>query len=259
MSAPARWVRFAHPQGREGFGTLDGGVVTVFDGDMFAGCEPTGETLALDTVALLVPCTPTKVVALWNNLRAAAQKQGLAAPKEPLYFIKPPSCLLADGGAVVRPASYAGRILFEGELGVVIGTTCVDVDEADVDDVVFGYTCVNDVTALDLIAADPSFAQWTRAKSFDTFGVVGPAIATGLDPDALVVTTSAGGRVRQEYPVSDMFFPPRRLVSLLSRDMTLVAGDVVACGTSLGAMPMRPGVPIEVTVEPVGTLTSTLA
>jgi 2-keto-4-pentenoate hydratase/2-oxohepta-3-ene-1,7-dioic acid hydratase in catechol pathway len=257
-AASQRWVRFDRGDGAIAFGTLAGDSIEVHDGDMFAGARATGEQVALADVQLRAPCTPTKIVALWNNLRAAADKQGWAEPAEPLYFIKPPSCCVGDGAPIVKPRSYDGRVLYEGELGIVIGCTCVDVGLDEVDDVVFGYTCVNDVTALDLIHADPSFAQWSRAKSFDTFGAIGPVVATGIDPDELRVQTLVGGKVRQDYPVADMFFSPRRLVSLLSRDMTLHAGDVIACGTSTGAMPMRPGVPIEVSIDGIGVLTNSL-
>jgi 2-keto-4-pentenoate hydratase/2-oxohepta-3-ene-1,7-dioic acid hydratase in catechol pathway len=171
-----------------------------------------------------------------------------------LYFIKSPSAVTAHLAAVVRPAGYEGRILYEGELGVVIGQTCADVAIEDVDDVVFGYTCVNDVTASDLITEDESFAQWTRAKSFDTFCPIGPVIASGVEPDSLRVRTLVGGKVRQDYPVSDMFFSPRQLVNLISRGMTLLPGDVISCGTSTGAMPMRPDVAVEVDVEGIGVL-----
>jgi len=252
-----RWARFATADGRVGFGSVEDDLA-VHDGDMFTGAEPTGDRLALDSVQLLTPCLPTKMIGLWNNLRAAAEKQGLATPGEPLYFLKPPSSFVAHGAPVLRPSSYSGRILYEGELGVVIGTSCVDVPLTDVDEVVFGYTCVNDVTALDLIAEDASFAQWTRAKSFDTFGAFGPVIATGLDPDLLRVQTLVGGKARQDYPVTDMIFTPRQLVSLVSRGMTLSPGDVIACGTSLGAMPMRPGVTIEVAIEGIGVLSNAL-
>lgn len=253
-----RWIRFDDGAGRAGFGTVADDVVVVHSGDMFERPEPTGEELPLASVTLLMPCLPTKMIALWNNFRAAADKNGWSTPAEPLYFFKPPSSFVAHGATVMRPTSYAGRILYEGELGIVIGKTCVDVAIEDVDEVVFGYTCVNDVTALDLITADPSFAQWSRAKSFDTFGAFGPAIATGLDPDTLHVKTIVGGKVRQDYPVSDMIFSPRQLVSLISRDMTLSPGDVIACGTSIGAMPMRPNVLIEVHIEGIGVLANSL-
>ncbi|MGD9996005.1 MAG: fumarylacetoacetate hydrolase family protein [Ilumatobacteraceae bacterium] len=253
-----RWIRFARADGTTGFGTLADDTIAIHDGDMFGGAVNSGEHIALTDVQVLAPCRPTKIVALWNNLRAAADKQGWAEPTEPLYFIKPPSCCIGHGAAVVKPKSYAGRVLYEGELGIVIGRTCVDVAPDEVDDVVFGYTCVNDVTALELINADQSFAQWSRAKSFDTFGALGPVIASGIEPDGLRVQTIVGGKVRQDYPVSDMFFSPRRLVSLLSRDMTLQPGDVIACGTSIGAMPMRPGVQIEVSIDGIGVLANTL-
>jgi 2-keto-4-pentenoate hydratase/2-oxohepta-3-ene-1,7-dioic acid hydratase in catechol pathway len=257
----ARWIRFTHPsEHMPGFGTLAAttGEIAVHQGDMLGEATPTGELLALDEVVVLPPCQPSKIVGLWNNLAAAAAKNGWTRPAEPLYFFKPATACIGHGAPVVTPASYSGRILYEGELGVVIGTTCADVSASDVDDVIFGYTCVNDVTAFDIITEDESFPQWCRAKSFDTFAPVGPVIARGLDPDELTVQTRVGGKVRQDYAVSDMFFSPRQLVSLISRGMTLVAGDVIACGTSTGAMPMRPGVTIEVEIPGIGVLANAL-
>src|SRR3546814_10053902 len=91
----------------------------------------------------------------------------------------------------------------------------------------------SDVCSSDL--KDPTFAQWTRAKSFDGFGALGPVIATDIDPTTFSVRTILNGDERQNYPVADMIFPPHRLVSLLSHDMTLLPGDVIACGTSIGS------------------------
>ncbi|MGB6949835.1 MAG: fumarylacetoacetate hydrolase family protein, partial [Methyloceanibacter sp.] len=120
---------------------------------------------------------------------------------------------------------------------------------------IFGYTCINDVTAAEIIGKDPTFAQWTRAKSFNGFGVFGPVIATDLDPMGLRIKTVLNGEVRQDYPVSDMVFPPAMLVSLISRDMTLLPGDVIACGTSIGVGAMKePSNTVEVTIDGVGTL-----
>ncbi len=130
--------------------------------------------------------------------------------------------------------------------------------EAEARDAIFGFTCVNDITAIDILQRDPSFAQWTRAKSFDGFSPCGPVIATGLDPATLTIRTVLNGVERQNYPVSDMVFPPATLVSLLSRDMTLVPGDVICCGTSLGVGVMRePSNTVEVTIAGVGTLRTT--
>jgi 2-keto-4-pentenoate hydratase/2-oxohepta-3-ene-1,7-dioic acid hydratase in catechol pathway len=256
-------MRVARPDGTIAFGTVGDDVppkeMIVREGNMYAHSEPNGEAISLDAVEVLSPCEPTKIIGLWNNFHEAAEKAGWATPLEPLFFFKPPSCVIGNGAAVMRPSSYSGRILYEGELGVVIGTSCADVPLDAVDEVIFGYTCVNDVTAFELITEDASFPQWCRAKSFDTFGAIGPAIATGIDPDGLRIRTFVGGKVRQDYPVSDMFFSPRELVSRVSRGMTLVPGDVIACGTSLGAMPMRPGVTVEIAIEGVGVLTNCLA
>ena len=162
-----------------------------------------------------------------------------------------------NGGTIRRPASYDGRVVYEGELGIVIGRTCTAVSEEQAREHIFGYTCVNDVTALQLINEDPAFPQWTRAKSFDTFGPFGPTVVTGLDPSALTVRTLLNGRERQSYPVSDMIFPPETLVSRISHDMTLCPGDVIACGTSVGVLPMRPGMTVEVVIDGIGTLQNT--
>ena len=252
----ANWLRFER-DGRQGFGTVEKGAIAVHDGDLFAGSAATGETLALDTVTLLTPCEPSKMVALWNNFHALAKKLGLNPPEEPLYFLKAGSAFLAGGRTIRRPKSYAGRVVYEGELGIVIGKTCRHVSEQDAGDHIFGYTCINDVTAVDLLNKDPTFAQWTRAKSFDGFGVFGPTIATGLDPAGLSIRTVLNGEERQNYPVSDMIFQPARLVSLISRDMTLLPGDVIACGTSLGVGAMKePRNTVEVTIEGIGTLAS---
>jgi 2-keto-4-pentenoate hydratase/2-oxohepta-3-ene-1,7-dioic acid hydratase in catechol pathway len=259
VSPSARWMRFVDDTGRVSFGTLEDDIVAVHSGDMFARSEPSGERLPLGALRVLPPCEPTKVIGLWNNLAEAAERQGWSRPVEPLYFLKPHSAVVSHLAAVVRPACYGGRILYEGELGIVIGRACSNVVIGEVDDVVFGYTCVNDVTAFDLVAEDESFAQWTRAKSFDTFCPLGPVIAAGVSPDSLRVRTLVGGKVRQDYPVSDMFFSPRQLVSLVSRDMTLLPGDVISCGTSTGAMPMRPDVEVEVEIDGIGVLRNALS
>jgi ketopantoate reductase/2-keto-4-pentenoate hydratase/2-oxohepta-3-ene-1,7-dioic acid hydratase in catechol pathway len=252
----AHWLRFSR-NGSEGFGTLSDGVVSIHSGDMFAGAEPTGEMVALADVEVLTPCQPSKMICLWNNFHELAAKLGTTKPVDPLYFLKAPSAFLADGQAVHRPSGYAGNVVFEGELGIVIGKRCANISEAEAAEYIFGYTCVNDVTAADILNKDPSFPQWARAKSFDSFGVFGPVVATGLDPMELSIRTVVDGKERQNYPVSDMFYPPEKLVARLSEDMTLMPGDVIACGTSVGVGAMRKPVnKMEVTVNGVGTLTN---
>jgi 2-keto-4-pentenoate hydratase/2-oxohepta-3-ene-1,7-dioic acid hydratase in catechol pathway len=247
------WARI-EIDGRILAGTVTDGKLAVHDGDMFAGAAPTGEVVALDGAAWLPPCTPGKIVALWNNFRAAADKNGWAIPAEPLYFLKAPGTLNAHLRPIPKPVAHDGRIAYEGELGIVIGRECrnVPVDAAAAH--IFGYTCVNDVTALELLNADPAFPQWTRAKGFDGFCPVGPVIATAFDPATASVRTRVGGRERQNYPLADMIFPPAELVARISRDLTLLPGDVIACGTSLGVLPMRPGTKVEIEIDGIGTL-----
>ncbi|HEV7327473.1 MAG TPA: fumarylacetoacetate hydrolase family protein [Bosea sp. (in: a-proteobacteria)] len=257
VQARARWVRFVFA-GRERFGTLVGGTIAIHSGDMFSGARPTGERVPLAEVSLLAPATPSKIIALWNNFNALAAKLSNPVPAEPLYLMKAPSCVAGPSAAIARPASYAGKVVYEGELGIVIGRRCSEVTPQQAAEFIFGYTCVNDITALDLIAADPTFAQWVRAKSFDGFGPFGPVIATGLDSRDLTVRTLLNGQERQNYPVSDMIFQPHELVSRLSHDMTLLPGDLICCGTSLGVGTMKEPVnAVEVTIEGIGTLANT--
>jgi 2-keto-4-pentenoate hydratase/2-oxohepta-3-ene-1,7-dioic acid hydratase in catechol pathway len=252
----AHWVRFTRG-GDTGFGTLDGETIAIHQGDMFADAAPTGQSCALGDVELLNPCTPSKMVALWNNSRSAAEKQGLTQPEYPLYFLKGPNTFLAPGGAIRKPASYDGRVIYEAELGIVIGKRCSEVSEADAAGYIFGYTCVNDMTAMQLLDADPSFPQWARAKGFDTFGPFGPSIASDIDLAGATIRAELNGRERQNYPVSDLFVQPAALVSQISQCMTLEPGDIVSCGTGPGALPMRAGMTIDIIIDGIGTLSNT--
>jgi 2-keto-4-pentenoate hydratase/2-oxohepta-3-ene-1,7-dioic acid hydratase in catechol pathway len=253
-AAPAHWVRFIDA-GRIRFGTLERGGVRVCEGEMFSAAVPTERILALSQVQLLAPVAPGKIIALWNNFHALGAKLGLADPAEPLYLIKANGSLLAPDGVIRAPAD-AGKVVFEGELAVVIGRRCTRVPESQALDHVFGYTCANDVTLAQLLHRDPSFPQWTRAKGCDTFCPLGPAIATGLDPAQLVVRTLLDGELRQDYPIADMRFSVPQLVSRISHDMTLEAGDVILCGTSVGVGAMRPGSTVEVEIAGIGRLSN---
>src|SRR3546814_810115 len=252
-----RWARFRRGDS-VGYGQLDGYSLKVYSGDIFEGAAPTGQSVKLADVELMTPCDPSKMVCLWNNFHALAAKLEVAEPPEPLYFLKAPSAFCAAGTAIRRPKSYDGPVVYEGELGIVIGTRCrVSAEDQAAADI-FGDTCVNDVTAAKILQKDPTFAQWTRAKRFDGFGAFGPVIATDLDPTTLSVRTILNGDERQNYPVADMIFPPHRLVRLLSHDMTLLPGDVIACGTSIGVGPMKaPTNTVTIAIEGIGELTNT--
>ena len=247
------WIRFEHA-GNIGFGTLHDSVIRIHEGDMFTDSHATNATAPLAEVTLLTPCVPSKMIALWNNFHALAAKLNLTPPPEPLYLLKSPNSFLAGGQDIRVPAAYGGKVVYEGELGIVIGKRASNVSEDDAAKFIFGYTCTNDVTAAELIQKDPTFAQWTRAKGFDTFGVFGPVIATEVNPLDLSVKTLLDGKERQNYPVSDMIFKPAQIVSLISRDMTLYPGDVISCGTSVGVGLMKPGSKVEVVIDGIGTL-----
>lgn len=250
------WMKFEYDN-TAGFGTLDGAFIDEYEGDLFDGPVKTGRRFRLADVRITLPCRPSKFLALWNNDRAHAQKQGLAIPEEPLYFVKASSSYLAHGESIEVPDGYDGRVVYEGELGLVIGSVCRNAGLDEAQRAIFGVTCVNDVTAIDLLQKDPSFAQWTRAKGFDTFGVFGPGITTGLDIQDLRVRTVVNGRERQNFPCSGMIFSPAQIVSALSHCMTLMPGDLIACGTSSGVLPMKPGTRVDVIIDGVGTLSNT--
>ncbi len=253
----ALWVRF-ETAGSTVFGTVNGEMIADHEGDMFDNPRPSGRQTPVGSVTLRTPCDPTKMVCLWNNSRTLAAALRLKAPVEPLYFLKTTTAFHAANHLIPRPKGYSGRVMFEGELGVVISKRCKSVPESDAPKYIFGYTCVNDVTAIDLLNKEPSFPQWTRAKNFDGFGVFGPVISTGIDPRQLRIRAIRSGQERQNYSVSDMFFDPYRLVSLISKDMTLLPGDIISCGTSAGSGSMNPGTIIDIVIDRIGTLSNTM-
>jgi 2-keto-4-pentenoate hydratase/2-oxohepta-3-ene-1,7-dioic acid hydratase in catechol pathway len=251
-----RWLRFRHA-GATCFGTLTPAGISVHDGEMFGRNAPNGRTRALSEVELLAPCAPGKIVALWNNFHALAAKLNQPEPAEPLYLLKATTSVAAPGAVIRRPASYDGKTTYEGELGIVIGKTCARVTPGEADRFIFGYTCVNDVTANDILTRDPTFPQWARAKGIDDYGPFGPVISTGLDPARLVVRTILNGAERQNYPIADMIFSAQELVSRISHDMTLLPGDLIAVGTSVGVGVMKEKVnTVTVAIEGIGELTN---
>jgi 2-keto-4-pentenoate hydratase/2-oxohepta-3-ene-1,7-dioic acid hydratase in catechol pathway len=253
-----RWTRFRTGD-RVGFGMLEGEHVLEYEGDMFTAPRSTGRSYAPGSFGFLSPCTPSKIVALWNNFHALAAKIGKSAPAHPLFFIKSATSAIGPREPIRRPPGYAGKIVFEGELGIVIGKPAKDVALDDAANCIFGFTCVNDVTAIDLLFENADFPQWARAKSFDTFGCLGPVIATDFDSTAGTVITRLDGVERQNYPLGDMIFSPQELVSRISRDVSLLPGDVIACGTSLGVGSIKDGVTVEVRIDGIGSLQNTLA
>lgn len=250
-----KWARGCTKSGSQVTGVIENGALHPRMG--LGSDTAMGEAVPLAELTLLAPVQPGKFIGLWNNFKAAAEKGGQQHPTHPLYFIKADSSITGHGASVELPLA-AGRVIFEGELGIVIGKTCKNASLEQAAEAIFGYTCINDITSLDVLQADPSFAQWTRAKSFDGFGVVGPVIETDVDWAALTISVLVNGKERQSYPASDMILTPHEIVMLLSKDMTLNPGDLIACGTSLGARPVKPGMVVEVVIEGIGGVSVTM-
>jgi 2-keto-4-pentenoate hydratase/2-oxohepta-3-ene-1,7-dioic acid hydratase in catechol pathway len=249
------WARIRAADGSIATGIVDGEQLRPMAA--LGSDTPIGAAIPMAGATLLPPCQPSKFIGLWNNYHASATRNGWAAPTHPLWFLKPASSVTGDGTHVALPAS-AGRVVFEGELGIVIGAPCHNASPAEAEEAIFGYTCINDLTSLDILNADPAFPQWTRAKGFDGFGVIGPVIATGLDWRDLTIRTLVNGRERQAYHASDMILPPVDIVRLLSQDMTLLPGDVIAVGTSIGARPVKAGDEVSVVIDGIGAVTVTM-
>jgi len=254
-----QWARFQSNDGRGGFGIFEETHIVEYEGDLFDSPRPAGRTIPMNACTLRSPCAPSKMVALWNNFHALAAKLAKQAPTHPLFLLKPGTSVIGPGDPIRRPAGYKGKIVFEGELGIVIGRRCKDVPAGEAESCIFGYTCVNDVTAAEVLNENPDFAQWCRSKGYDTFGCLGPLIATDLDWRSARVVTKVDGTERQNYPLSDMIIPPAELVSLVSHDMTLLAGDVIACGTSVGVGSIKDGATVEIEIDGIGALTNMLA
>lgn len=203
----------------------------------------------------MIPLSPTKIVCVGRNYAAHAAELGNEVPKEPLIFLKPPSAVIRDGDAIVLPAG-AGRIEYEGEIGVVVGRAAHRITEEDAWSYVAALVPVNDVTARELQKKD---GQWTRAKGFDTFCPVGdPVPVAQVDVDALAVTTRVNDEVRQKGSVDQMAYSIPRILSYISGIMTLQPGDIVSTGTPEGVGPLAPGDVVEVEVAGVGTVRSSV-
>jgi 2-keto-4-pentenoate hydratase/2-oxohepta-3-ene-1,7-dioic acid hydratase in catechol pathway len=213
----------------------------------------TGALYPLADVRLLAPVLPSKVVAIGRNYLEHARETGAEPPAEPLIFLKPSTAVVGPGDAIVRPVHLSQRVDYEGELAIVFGRLCRDVPAARVPEVIFGYTCANDVTARDLQAKD---GQWTRAKGFDTFCPLGPWIETGLDPGDVRLTTSVNGEVKQDSRTSLMIHDITTLVTYVTAVMTMLPGDVLLTGTPEGIGPLAAGDSVAVEVEGIGALTN---
>lgn len=242
------------------YGVVEGSagdeVLAVVEGDpLYRPISFTGERVPLPDARLLAPVIPrSKVVAVGRNYADHAAEMGGEVPPEPLCFLKPNTSVVGPGDPIAYPPQ-SSEVHFEGELAVVIGRLCRDVPPDRVGEVVFGYTCANDVTARDLQRSD---GQWWRAKGFDSFCPVGPWVTTDLDVSDVALTTTVNDEKRQDGRTSQMVYDVPALIAHVSSAMTLLPGDLLLTGTPAGVGPLAVGDEVAVTVEGIGTLRNTV-
>ena len=213
----------------------------------------TGAQYPVPDVRLLAPVLPTKIVAIGRNYLEHIREMGNEPPSEPLIFLKPSTAVIGPADAIVRPDRLSHQVDFEGELAIVFGRLCRDVPLDRVPEVIFGYTCANDVTARDLQASD---GQWSRAKGFDTFCPLGPWIETDLDAGDVQLTTRVNDEIKQDSRTSLLIHDIPTLVSYVTAVMTMLPGDVLLTGTPAGVGPLVAGDTVSVSIEGIGTLTN---
>ena len=256
-----RIVRFS-PGPNSGLGTdplfglleEDGTNISVIAGDpIYAGVSKTGAVTQLSDVRLLAPVIPrSKVVCIGKNYADHAAEMGSEVPSEPIIFLKPNTSVIGPNDTIVWPA-MSERVDHEAELAIVIGRICKDVPRERVNDVIFGYTVANDVTARDLQKKD---GQWSRAKGFDTFCPLGPWIDTDFIPGTQRITASVNNKSKQDARLNQMIFGVAEIVQFVSQVMTLLPGDVILTGTPAGIGPVQPQGTVTVAIEGLGELTN---
>lgn len=244
-----KFARYEY-QGKESYGMVETDKVYRIEGDIFCDYKVTEESYDLSKVRLLAPCKPSKIVAVGVNYRDHAEEMKHQLPEEPVIFIKPATAVIGPEDKIIRP-QMSQRVDYEAELALVIGKKAKNVEPKDALEYVFGATCLNDVTARDLQSKD---GQWTRAKSFDTFAPIGPFIVTDADYNNTDVELVLNGETRQKSNTSFFIANAQKIVSYISKIMTLNPGDVIATGTPSGVGPMKTGDVVEVRLSGIGVL-----
>ncbi len=251
-----RYVRVSHGD-NVFWGKLDEDHVIVFDRAPWDFSEQTGQRIPFKECKLLAPVTPSKIVLVGLNYHEHIKesRSASAVPEEPVIFLKPPTAIIGPSDKIPYPEGL-DRVDYEGELAAVIGEEIHKANRKKAHSAIFGYTCLNDVTARHLQRKD---VQWTRAKGFDGFAPIGPWIVAGIDPLDLKIETYLNDELRQSSRTSYQIWNVHSLVSFISNVMTLLPGDVVSTGTPQGIGPMEPGDIVKITIEKIGTLENRVA
>lgn len=237
------------------FGVLeDENTIRVLNGDpLYAGIQLRDELVSLESARLLAPVIPrSKVVCVGKNYADHAAEMGGEVPKEPIIFLKPNTSVIGPNDIINWPAQ-SERVDHEAELAVVISRICKDVPKERYQDVIFGYTIANDVTARDIQQRD---GQWTRGKGFDTFCPLGPWIDTDFKPDNQKITAEVAGEIKQSARLNEMVFDIPTIINFITSAMTLLPGDVILTGTPAGIGPVVPGKEVKIAIEGLGELTN---
>jgi 2-keto-4-pentenoate hydratase/2-oxohepta-3-ene-1,7-dioic acid hydratase in catechol pathway len=232
------------------YGVITGDKIELITGLPWPDISDPVAALNLADVKILAPVIPSKVVCVGKNYADHAKEMGGDVPTEPVIFLKPNTTVIGDGDFIVLPPQST-NVHHEAELAIVIGALAKNVEIDRADEVIFGYTCANDVTARDLQNSDQ---QWTRSKSFDTFCPLGPWIETEFVPDDQVLESRVDGEVKQHASITKMLHNIPEIISYVSANMTLLPGDVILTGTPSGIFPIRAGEIVECEIEGIGTL-----
>ena len=248
----ARFSNGAEPR----FGIVDGPELVVLKGHpLVAGYQTTGERIPLKELKLLAPTIPSKIVCIGKNFADHAAEIGEEITDEPLIFFKPSSSIIGHGDAIVIPPQ-SKQVELEAELCLVIGKLAKNVSEDKALDYLWGVTIANDVTARDLQFGD---GQWARSKGFDTFCPLGPWVETEFVPDGQIIESRINGEVRQNVAISEMVHKIPAIISYVSRNMSLLPGDIILTGSPAGISVINSGDLIECEIEGIGILSNPVA
>jgi 2-keto-4-pentenoate hydratase/2-oxohepta-3-ene-1,7-dioic acid hydratase in catechol pathway len=241
--------------GASHYGIVDGGVYRRLAGSPFESLAESGARDPADAARLLCPVPEPRIFGVGLNYVSHIAESNQTPPRIPMLFMKPSLAAIGPGEPIVYPRE--GDIVhFEGELAVIIGRRARRVAKADALDVVFGFSCANDVSERVIQRAEMGMGCLLVGKGFDSFNPIGPVIATGLDPANLKLEARVNGELRQSINTSDLLFSVAELVSYLSQSTTLLPGDVIITGTPSGVGEIKPGDVVAITIDGVGTLTN---
>ncbi|MCX8093881.1 MAG: fumarylacetoacetate hydrolase family protein [Candidatus Goldbacteria bacterium] len=248
-----KFVKYKTKDGNEYYGLLnkDNNFIQI-EGDIFTSYKITDKIINPSDVQILPPVIPSKIVAVGLNYKDHAKELNMQLPDEPIIFIKTPNTVIGHMDKIILP-EMSKQVDYEAELAIIIKNNIKNIDEELVNANILGYTCLNDVTARDLQKKD---GQWTRAKCFDTFAPIGPYFTKDINPDKVNIKLFLNDELKQNSNTSNFIFKTKKLISFISKIMTLNRGDIVTTGTPAGVGPLKKGDKVEVEIDGIGRLTN---